>query len=57
MDEWNAEASRHLNAPFDGPAPDATPGIAEGVAPQPDDFDSVPYEYDPVAGAWVKLID
>ena len=57
MDEWNAEASRHENAPFDGPAPDATSGVAEGVPPHPDDFESVPYEYDPVADAWVRLIN
>ena len=31
--------------------------IPEFALPLPDDFDSVPYDYDPVAGAWVKLIN
>ena len=38
---------------------DETPGVAlpEGVPPQPDDFETIPYEYNPAVGAWVKLID
>ncbi len=35
----------------------AVAGLPEGVPPQPDDFESVPYEYHPAVGAWVKLID
>tara|TARA_B100000519_G_scaffold194915_1_gene199316 strand:- start:289 stop:480 length:192 start_codon:yes stop_codon:yes gene_type:complete len=31
--------------------------IPEFALPLPDDFDSVPYEYDPASGAWVKLIN
>ena len=38
---------------------DETPEVAlpEGVPPQPDDFETIPYEYNPAVGAWVKLID
>jgi len=35
---------------------DVTTGLPEGIPPQPDDHESTPYQYDPVAGAWVKLI-
>ena len=35
----------------------AEAGLPEGVPPQPDDFEFVPYEYHPAAGVWVKLID
>tara|TARA_A100001037_G_scaffold150194_1_gene135717 strand:- start:896 stop:1078 length:183 start_codon:yes stop_codon:yes gene_type:complete len=57
MDEWDAEAARHENAPFDGPPEDLPTGIPDDVAPLPDDFDSVPYIYDPATGAWVSLIN
>ncbi len=55
MAEWDADAARHEDAPFVGFADDLPTGIAEGIAPQPDDFESVPYEYDPESDAWVKL--
>jgi hypothetical protein len=35
---------------------DVTTGLPEGIPPQPDDYESVPYEYDPVTNSWVKLI-
>ena len=35
---------------------DVTTGLPEGIPPQPDDHESVPYEYDPATDAWVKVI-
>ena len=36
---------------------DLTFDLPEGIPAQPDDYSSVPYEYDPASGAWVKLIN
>ena len=33
-----------------------SPDLPEGIPAQPDDYASTPYQYDPVAGAWVQLI-
>ena len=57
MDEWDADAARHENAPHFGWPDDLPSGLPDGIAEQPDDFESVPYEYDPASGAWVKLIN
>ena len=57
MDEWDAEAARHENAPHFGWPDDLPSGLPDGIAEQPDDFESVPYEYDPVDDTWVKLIN
>ena len=34
----------------------AEAGLPEGVPPQPDDFESVPYEYHPQKEEWVSLL-
>ena len=35
--------------------PNAELGLPEGVPPQPDDFESVPYEYNPQIETWVAI--
>ena len=57
MDEWDAEAARHENAPHFGWPDDLPSGLPDGIAEKPDDFESVPYEYDPVDAPWVKMIN
>jgi|TARA_R110000824_G_C15178488_1_gene673545 hypothetical protein len=33
-----------------------SPDLPDGIAPKPDDFESVPYEHDPVTNSWVAMI-
>jgi hypothetical protein len=56
MDKWDADAARHEGAPYVGFADDLPTGIIDGIAEQPEDFESIPYQYDPAVDAWVKMI-